>query len=300
MQIAVYINGMSYIGFCFFSRFFCSSPAESVAQSVRRRASHGGETDTNTLHILSWNIDGLCGQFTNERAAVVCDVIDERKPEVVYLQEIVGPTWNLLTKRLENAYFLYRDEEIATSWHYFCVLLIRKNSAVVPKSNHPEILRFPESQQKRYLIQMRVNFRGIPIHLLTSHLESLVRYAGERKNQLRTCFRIMKEELGREPRGTSILGGDLNLMDKELAQICGLPDDFYDVWERCGSDYSEKYTWDSSEPRFRLDRLLCCASQDVKLVPSLFQVVGRDKVQRCGDMHPSDHLGIWAEFELHP
>ena len=256
--------------------------------------------DTSTLHILSWNIDGLCEQFTSERAGVVCDIIDKRKPEVVFLQEIVNSTWSLLNKRLGSVYFIYRDEEIATSWHYFCILLIRKNSAVTQKSDHPEIVRFPESQQKRYLIKFRINFRGIPILLLTSHLESLVRYAGERKNQLKTCFRIMKEELVKEPRGVSILGGDLNLLDKELAQVSGLPDDFYDVWETYGSEYSEKYTWDSNEPRFRLDRLLCCANKDVKLLPSLFQLVGGDKLQKCGDMHPSDHLGIWAEFELHP
>lgn len=280
------------------SSHFSSSTTDSATQRVRRRISHGGEVDTTTLHLLSWNIDGLCEQYTTERARVVCDVINERKPEVVYLQEIVGSTWNIIKKRLGDNYFFYRDDEIATSWHYFCVLLLRKNSAVTPNSHHPEILRFPESQQKRYLIKMRVNFRGIPILLLTSHLESLVRYAGERKNQLKACFQIMKEELSSEPRGMSILGGDLNLMDKELAQMCGLPDYFYDVWEKCGSEYDEKYTWDSSEPRFRLDRLLCCAGQDLKLVPSLFQLVGQERVQRCGDMFPSDHLGIWAEFEL--
>ena len=256
--------------------------------------------DTNTLHLLSWNIDGLCEDYTRERAGVVCDVIEERKPEVVFLQEIVGVTWKMLQQRLGEIYHLYRDEDTATSWHYFCVLLIRKNSAVKLDWATPEIFQFPQSQQKRYLIKMRINFRGISILLLTSHLESLVRFAAERKNQLKTCFQVMREELEREPTGMSILGGDLNLMEKELAQLRGLPDNFFDVWERCGADEEQKYTWDSSEPRFRLDRLVCCARPEIGLVPNLFQLVGSEKLQRCGNMHPSDHLGMWAEFEFHP
>lgn len=108
----------------------------------------------------------------------------------------------------------------------------------------------------------------------------------------------MKEELEREPRSLAILGGDLNLTDKELAQLRGLPNGFYDVWEQCGEEQEHKYTWESSEPRFRLDRLLCCAGDDVKLRPSLFQLVGGEMVQKCGDLYPSDHLGLWAEFEL--
>ena len=263
---------------------------------MRRRSSQGGDPDSPTLHLLSWNIDGLNSNFACERAGVVCDVIEERRPEVVYLQEIVGSTWRLLQDRLGGTYFLYRDEEIATSWHYFCVLLIRKNSAVLPQSKFPEILKFPQSQQNRYLIQMRVKFRNTHILLLTSHLESLVRYAGERKNQLRTCFNIMKEELLKEPDSVSILGGDLNLMDKELAQISGLPENFYDVWEYCGSEAEQKYTWDSSEPRFRLDRICCCTSQKKILVPFLFELLGREELVQCGGTYPSDHLGLWAEF----
>ena len=257
----------------------------------------GGNPDSHILHLLSWNIDGLDAKFTRERASAVCDLIQERKPEVIYLQEIVESTWQLFQGRLSSAYFLYRDEEIATSWHYYCILLILKNSAVSPVSNNPEILRFPQSQQKRYLIQMRVKFRNIHILLLTSHLESLVRYAGERKNQLKTCFRIMKEELQNDPGGASILGGDLNLMDNELAQICGLPDNFYDVWEQCGSDFEQKYTWDSTEPRFRLDRL-CCCTEESGLEPTMFELVGRETLPQCGRMYPSDHLGMWAEFEI--
>ena len=279
----------------FFS--FSSSNSRPV-QSVKRRSSQGGDKDTTILHILSWNIDGLSSKFTCERADVVCDIIDERKPEIVYLQEIVKSTWELLQWRFSTTYFIYRDNEIANTWHYFCVLLVRKKSAVLPESIQPKILRFPSSQQNRYLLQMHVRFRNISILLLTSHLESLVRYSGERKKQLKTCFRIMKEEIANNPGSLSILGGDLNLMENELAQISGLPENFYDVWESCGAEADQKYTWDSSEPRFRLDRFCCCASEDMKLTPTFFELLGREVLGRCGNSYPSDHLGLWAEFEI--
>ena len=282
--------------------YYPSLPSSSrhAGQSVKRRSSEGGDADTTVLRVLSWNIDGLDTKFTCERASAVCDVIDVRKPEVVYLQEIVRSTWELLQGRLGSDYSLYRDNEIATSWHYFCVLLIRKKSAVIVDSKQPQILQFPNSQQRRYLIQLHITFRNVHIFLLTTHLESLVRYASERKKQLKTCFHIMKEQLQKDPQSLSILGGDLNLMDSELAQISGLPENFYDVWEVCGSDAEQRHTWDSSEPRFRLDRFCCCAGPEMRLVPVFFELLGREELLKCGDMFPSDHLGLWAEFEMQP
>ena len=304
-MIHVRISSLTYMHSYYFvsplpPSFPCGSRSTSPQAPLprsRATSSRGGDQDSSTLHLLSWNIDGLDRKFTCERAGVVCDMIGERRPEVVYLQEIVDSTWKILQERLGTTYFLYRDEEIATSWHYFCILMIRKESAVLPESKSPEILRFPQSQQSRYLIQMHVKFRNTRILLLTSHLESLPRDASERKKQLQTCFRIMEEKLLKDPGGVCILGGDLNLKDSELAQIRGLPENVYDVWEFCGSEAEQKYTFESSKPRFRLDRLYCCADE-MKLVPKLFELVGREEIAQCGGMFPSDHFGLWAEFEI--
>ena len=228
----------------------------------------------------------------------MCDVIQERKPEVVYLQEIVESTWQMFSKTLGSTYFLYRNEE--TAHRYYCILLVRKGSAVLPESEKAEILRFPQSRQNRYLIQLRVLFNEtIPILLLTSHLESLMHNARERKKQLKTSFLIMDEALrGDSGARISILGGDLNLVDRELAQIGGLPQNLCDAWEHCGSELDQKYTWDSTEPHLRLDRVVFSRLPDSTLVPTLFELVGREARSACGGMHLSDHLGMWAEFQL--
>ena len=256
----------------------------------------GGDPFSTTLHLLSWNVDGLNKTFNVERAEFVCQVIRERKPEVVYLQEIVESTWRRFQNMLGSFYYFYRDEEPATTSNYYCILLIRKQSAILPESSAPQIFRFPQSQQSRYLIQMPVKFGDIHILLLTSHLESLNRFSAERKKQLKTCFSLMKEALQNQF-DLCIFGGDMNLMDQELDQVRGLPEHFFDAWEQCGSDSDHKYTWDSSEPRFRLDRL-CYCSQKESLVPSVFELIGNKLLPECNGMYPSDHLGIWAEFEL--
>lgn len=279
-----------------YRRTFLSNASSQGAKS-RSHSIHsmGGDPLSSTLHILSWNVDGLDKKYTVQRASAVCDIIRERKPEVVYLQEVVNSTWKKFQEELGSAYFCYRDDEIASSWHYYCALLIRRHSAAVPELEAAEILRFPQSQQNRYLLQMPIRFGGVPILLLTSHLESLNRYASERKNQLKTCFGLMEEAMQSDSR-FCILGGDLNLMEKEVAQIGGLPESFYDAWEKSGSDEEERYTWDSSEPRFRLDRLICCPVE-ADLTPAMFELVGREVLSSCGGAYPSDHLGIWAEFE---
>ena len=249
-----------------------------------------------TLHLLSWNLDGLNKTFNVERAGFVCQVIRERKPEVVYLQEIVESTWQQFQSMLGSFYYLYRDEERAAIRKYYCILLIRKQSAILPESSAAQVIKFPQSRQGRHLIQMPVKFGDIHILLLTSHLESLDHFSAERKNQLKTCFSLMKEALQNQF-DLCIFGGDMNLFNYELDEVGGLPEHFFDAWEQCGSDSDHKYTWDSFDPQFRFDRLFYCF-QKKSLVPSVFELIGSKPLPECNGMCPSDHLGIWAEFEL--
>ncbi len=244
----------------------------------------------DTLCLLSWNIDGLDKNFTTERALAVATVIEQRKPELVYLQEIVNTTWEALTDRLGSRYLFYRDDEV--SFHYYHILMIRKDSTVTPKGEL-EILKYSKSQQGRHLLQVPVTFQGLDIHLLTSHLESMNHYAVERKSQLKTTFSIMREM--QDQGKFSVFAGDLNLLEKE---VNSLPDNIVDAWEACGSEYEEKCTWDSTDPRFRLDRVYFSSPmENPRLTPTKFRLVGT-KTLKDIRVHPSDHLGMWVEFTL--
>ena len=138
---------------------------------------------------------------------------------------------------------------------------------------------------------------------MTSHLESMKDYASERKRQLKNVFGIM-EKLQQSK--ACIFGGDLNVRDAEVASV-GLPKSTVDVWEACGSQMKHKYTWDIStndnldwpfpnKPKLRFDRLYLSPT-DSQLVPKSFELVGRERLPSC-DRFPSDHWGMWAEFEV--
>ena len=249
----------------------------------------------NILRLLSWNIEGLGTQLTVERAMAVCDEIESRQPDVVYLQEIVPQTWDTITTRLKSKYLFYRDEATHGLYpvRYYHILMIRVGSAVVVQGEL-EVTKFPNSTQDRLLLQLAVRFYNHDIQLFTSHLESLVQNAAERKKQLRTVFDLMSEA-SKNFSQTCIFGGDLNLMDKELNQV-GLPEDFADVWEASGADTRHKYTWDTTEPRFRLDRIYVTPKES-QLRPIKFELIGGSLLKNL-KAYPSDHLGLWSEFVL--
>ena len=68
--------------------------------------------------------------------------------------------------------------------------------------------------------------------LLNTHLESTAEHADERMRQLEKCFDIMTK---RPEDRTVIFGGDLNMRDKEVTSVGGLPAGARDVWEQLGS-----------------------------------------------------------------
>lgn len=220
----------------------------------------------------------------------VCDEIESRVADIVFLQEIIPKTWDAITNRLQSKYFFYRDE---APHRYFHILMIRIDSEVIAEGDI-QVMRFPNTTQARLLLHIPVRFHDCEIHLLTSHLESLNTNVTERKNQVSTVFNLMSS-LTESQAKTCIFGGDTNVMGREVEQV-GLPDNFGDLWEMCGSDLSKRCTWDSTEPRIRLDRIYMCPKGS-RLQPDTFDLVGESLLDNYG-VYPSDHLGVWAEFVL--
>ena len=104
----------------------------------------------------------------------------------------------------------------------------------------------------------------------------------------------------------SIFGGDLNLREEEIGRD-DLPEDGVDVWEDSGRQKDHQYTWDVSEndnldwpypnrPKKRFDRVYL-NPDDGALQPKNFELVGKERLQRCGRF-PSDHWGLWIEFQV--
>jgi len=253
----------------------------------------------HTLKLLSWNIDGLDPKNGYERTLAVCEKVREIKPDVLYFQEVIPLSWNTLTSYLMEYQHFCKDNTLS----YFHTISIHKDTVEI--MGDKKITDFPSTNMGRHLLNCHVKFGKIPIHLLSSHLESTSQVGPERKRQLREVFTQMT---GIKDKGdVSIFGGDLNLRDKEVQSV-GIPDGIVDVWKACGSPKDHQYTWDiqtndnltweyPNKPRARYDRLYFGPANEERIAPQGFKLIGTDRVASI-KRFPSDHYGIYVEFVL--
>lgn len=256
-----------------------------------------GESIVFTL--LTWNIDGLDEKDIVERTFAVIETVKRLRPDVLYLQEVVPMTWDMLTNALESRYeFRAANTELP---YFHAVLVARKDTIQV--SDSLKITKFPHSQMLRHLLHQVVVIAGHAIHLFTSHLESTKNFAGERKRQLTQAFGEMQKLAVND--SVSIFGGDLNIRDSEVDAV-GMPQGCVDVWEACGADPGKKYTWDTStnhnlqvayKSKCRFDRLYLCQGASPPVKATSFKLIGQDLIESCV-RYPSDHWGIMAKFEI--
>ena len=149
------------------------------------------QTRSQEFSLLCWNIFGLERKFLQERTSAVCELVKQKTPDVVYFQEVVPSTWDMMQRELGGDYDSYRNESVRC--HYYHILMVRKRSSVVPAKDGRTVTPFPGTNQGRHLLRLSTTFNGIPVHFMTSHLESLPTDREERKAQLRQCFDIMKD-----------------------------------------------------------------------------------------------------------
>ena len=254
------------------------------------------------LSVLSWNINGLDPKNLETRTQAVVDLINQRAPHVVFLQEVVSKSLSLLQRTLGTAYSVHFSPP---NHRYFPAVLVTKSCPKIVIDGEIVISNFPGSKMDRHLLQLFINVCGVPIALYTSHLESEVKNTAERKKQLKTCF----ESIDAQQRGqrSCIFGGDLNVKDVEITKV-GLPQSTVDMWQACGSVKEHEYTWDISandnldwpfdnEPRLRYDRLYLTVNDGGFVRPNSFELVGKERILSC-NRFPSDHWGMFAVFEL--
>lgn len=238
----------------------------------------------------------------------------------MYLQEVIDLTWAVIVSELSTTYDCYSS---SSPLGYYVAILVHKTAVTATGST--ECLDFSTSHMGRQLLQLPVRFAGTDILLMTSHLESTKECGQERKRQLGIVFDLMKETCAKNPNTSCVFGGDLNLRDNEVRSV-GVPPGMVDVWEACGSPPSERYTWDVKEndnlhwpypnrPSCRFDRLYLMpdSGRGLRIPPSAaaspsaggeqqarnrFVLVGKARLSKCGGRFPSDHWGMWAEFEI--
>lgn len=248
------------------------------------------------MTLVTWNVDGLNRDFLHQRISTICRLALSWAPDVVYLQEIVPEIEPEVRMRFSQYLYLPGDHQ-----GYYAATLLNK-STVSCKSH--SVVPFSSTKMERHIVFAETTFNGKHLVFLNTHLESMGYSTEVRKTQLRRCFRMCKKEPAEK---TVIFGGDLNLRDKEVDSIGGVPGDVQDVWVASGSDPSCRYTWDmarndnldfsnKSKPQLRFDRVYVRHSQPPSLAPVAFRLIGTQRLER-EQCFPSDHWGIVCQFK---
>lgn len=278
---------------------------QQISMGGSQSAAEGEDGPGLKLKLLSWNIDGLDGRDTKKRTEAVCDVINTRKPHVVFLQEVIPSTLSLITSRLGSDYSIHYSHTLI--FQYFPVILVTKRCSKISVEGTVGSFDFPKSTMGRHLVQLFVKVCGVSFALYTSHLESMKDFSAERKDQLKQCFEFVTEQNELFSK-VCIVGGDLNLRDEEVRDVGGLLPNMVDVWESCGSSEEHRYTWDISandnldwryntKPKLRFDRVYLCPYNRPYVKPLSFELVGKERLPGIGRF-PSDHWGMWCMFEV--
>ncbi|XP_003748534.1 tyrosyl-DNA phosphodiesterase 2 [Galendromus occidentalis] len=259
------------------------------------------EESDDLLKIVSWNIDGLDQKNRDLRTKNVCATVKKAAADIVMLQEVVPETLRLIDETLSKEYHLVHS---GVAEYFTAMLFHRKRVSFV----QDKVFEFSNSVMGRKLQAAEVSFKNAhKLFILNTHLESTGEFSDARRVQLQKCFR----NLNKISDGYSaVLAGDLNLRDKELDGIGGIPAGICDMWERLGSRPEAKYTWDMTrndnllwnarfKPRCRFDRMYFKESlaQPRALKPVYFGLIGLERIlpHRC---FPSDHWGLYAHFKL--
>lgn len=248
--------------------------------------------------MLSWNLDGLdnVSLFTRTKAAI--ETLKKEDADVVFLQEVVHQSWQILQDDLSTLYHLI---PASTSDPYFTAVLLKITTVFLDSK---KVQPFFTSVMMRKLQILHVNVKGIDVKLMNTHLESTAAHSVERLRQLKICF---DEIASTDPKYNVIFGGDLNLNANDMRSAT-IPKSVVDIWEMLGSKPETRYTWDTryntnkqmdgpGRPRCRFDRFYFRSSCTKNIVPYGFNLTGIEKIKNCSKF-ASDHWGIHSHFHI--
>ncbi|CAG2113095.1 unnamed protein product [Medioppia subpectinata] len=282
-----------------------SAPKRKVTEiEVASSSSAEPEVETNVkdFGFLCWNIDGIDEKNLRLRTESVAKHIKDGKAVIVFLQEVIKASEEILRQSLPDYEFFSGNQVFV---EYYTMTLIHKKYVKLVSN---EVIGFSDSVMGRNLLKTRVSIGNASLCLLNTHLESTKDFADIRVQQLRTAFREMCQM---EKTSTVIFGGDLNLRDVEVQNCGGIPSNVYDVWIKTGARKEVEYTWDMTrndnlqfnsgsrfKPRFRFDRVFVRPSTAADVEAIHFGLTGltRLKPSVC---FPSDHWGLTVHFSIH-
>ncbi|KRX06348.1 Endonuclease/exonuclease/phosphatase [Pseudocohnilembus persalinus] len=226
-----------------------------------------------------------------ERNKELCNIFLKYSPDFICLQEVTNQFMALLrqNEKIMNKYYI-TDNQIGN----YGVLILSKYPAQVFE------VKFTNSYMGRSLLYLKLNIDKKDIIISTSHLESLGPNAKKRKEQIQSVyqhFNDMKDVL---------FMGDFNF-DSPQENNNVDRQNYDDLWEILKDKNEESYTMKGNSyfPPWRPDRILC--KKNGNLDPVHIERIGTEPIpyyQQNKAQHsdvivtPSDHFGLYAEFEM--
>ncbi|XP_061183383.1 tyrosyl-DNA phosphodiesterase 2-like [Saccostrea echinata] len=267
--------------------------------SIQSESNDHDETQKR-IRVLSYNIEGLVESTAETRTEEICNIIHRVDPHVVLLQEVIMDTLVILKEKCPEYIVIP-----ARGNDYFVAIMLKMEDLDFQSYS---VMPFENTRMGRNLLLARCRIKGVQFIFMTSHLESLLNCSEERKDQLVFCFEAMKST---PMDHTIIFGGDMNLRDRELTELGGVPQGICDVWEATGSRPECRYTWDMAintnidfgpnNPRFpaqkRFDRIYMRDSNPRTVNPVYFEFVGLEEISSIEEF-PSDHWGLLTHYDI--
>lgn len=252
------------------------------------------------LYMLEWNIQGLLEDFLLERTMGVIKEILEKKPDVVFLQEVINSTFDIIKIKC-NDYDVHVPRKRES---YFVMVLTLKSSLCTLKKSS---IDFKNSKQGRSLLKIEAKQGKVPVVIFTSHLESLKPESDARMSQFHQVCEFM---MPFSPDTLVVFAADTNFRDFEYKQCLkdrpSIKEKIVDIWEEVGCPGDSRFTWDlqkndnqikGGKARLRFERAYCrspLASGTCAFRPESISLVGTKRLD-CG-MFPSDHWGMLIKF----
>uniref|UniRef100_A0A8C7FGE7 Tyrosyl-DNA phosphodiesterase 2 n=1 Tax=Oncorhynchus kisutch TaxID=8019 RepID=A0A8C7FGE7_ONCKI len=118
--------------------------------------------DPNKLSLLTWNIDGLDLDDIKERLSRLLDYLIKYHPDIVLLQEVISPIYQVLQQVLKPYHVLPGSDR-----SYFTVILLRKSRVQLLESS---IVNYPTTEMRRNLLMAHVRTLSVPGFIFSCRL----------------------------------------------------------------------------------------------------------------------------------
>lgn len=259
------------------------------------------ETPTvNTISVLTYNVC-LNDAYSAERIMRIITIIREKMPDVIALQELSVETLSIVDDRLSNYYYIieiFTKEE--GNQYGTCILCKKQSIRIDDGDDNVYYYDFNPTRMNRRVVGCRIEFnkmRGKKFHILTTHLESLAENDLVRARQFEIIKHVTENLTDCIVLGDFSVTGSAEEIEKKIQKS-----KFKDSWIDMGCPFRVKYTVNPKKNVLavkdqvsRPDRILYHSKL---LKTKTLAVVGTSHVDRDVPVQPSNHFGLYAEFEL--